>query len=112
MQNTSHAVMAQRIEPKDSADDFPTPPRATRALVEHVFDDKNALRSMSPACGAGHMARCSRSISVRSMPSTPIIMAMAPFELRLVLCGRIRRLAYARGVGAAVSKSARSSDDY
>ncbi|MGH8525505.1 MAG: SAM-dependent methyltransferase, partial [Gammaproteobacteria bacterium] len=32
MQNTSHAVMAQRLEPKDSFDDFPTPPWATRAL--------------------------------------------------------------------------------
>jgi hypothetical protein len=60
MQNTSHAVMAQRVEPKDSADDFPTPPWATRALVEHVLDDTSALRSMSclePACGAGHMAK-------------------------------------------------------
>src|SRR3954470_20929238 len=60
MQNTSHAVMAQRFEPKDSADDFPTPPWATRALVEHVLDNKNALRRMSclePACGAGHMAK-------------------------------------------------------
>jgi hypothetical protein len=60
MQNTSHAVMAQRIEPKDSPDDFPTPPWATRALIEHVLADKEALRSMTclePACGAGHMAR-------------------------------------------------------
>src|SRR3954471_7388481 len=60
MQNTSHAVMAQRVEPKDSADDFPTPPWATRALVEHVLDDKDELRTMSclePACGAGHMAK-------------------------------------------------------
>ena len=30
-----------------------------------------------------------------------------PFELRLVCVGERRRLAYARGVGAAVSKSAR-----
>ena len=60
MQNTSHAVMAQRIEPKDSRDDFPTPPWATRALIEHIIQDKAALRSQSclePACGAGHMAR-------------------------------------------------------
>jgi hypothetical protein len=60
MQNTSHAVMAQRIEPNDSPDDFPTPPWATRALIEHVLDDKNALASQSclePACGAGHMAK-------------------------------------------------------
>lgn len=41
-QNTSHAVMAQRIEAKDSLDDFPTPPWATRALIEHVIGDKGA----------------------------------------------------------------------
>lgn len=60
MQNTSHAVMAQRIEPADSPDDFPTPPWATRALIEYVIEDKSALRIMSclePACGAGHMAK-------------------------------------------------------
>src|SRR3954471_2005642 len=60
MQNTSHAVMAQRAEPKDSPDDFPTPPWATRALIEHVLDDKEAIASqvcLEPACGAGHMAK-------------------------------------------------------
>ena len=60
LQNTSHAVMAQRIEPSDSADDFPTPPWATRALVEHVLADKAGLSLQSclePACGAGHMAK-------------------------------------------------------
>jgi len=60
MQNTSHAVMAQRAEPKDSPDDFPTPPWATRALVEHILDEKNVLKKMTclePACGAGHMAK-------------------------------------------------------
>ena len=40
-QNTSHAVMAQRFEAKDSLDDFPTPPWATRALLEHVIVSKN-----------------------------------------------------------------------
>lgn len=56
----SHAVSAQRTEPNDSPDDFPTPPWATRALIEHVLDDKASLRSMSciePACGAGHMSK-------------------------------------------------------
>ncbi|WP_311409750.1 SAM-dependent methyltransferase [Methylorubrum extorquens] len=56
----SHAVSAQRVEPDDSPDDFPTPPWATRALIEHVLDDKASLRSMSciePACGAGHMSK-------------------------------------------------------
>ena len=60
MRYQSHAVTAQRIEPKDSPDDFPTPPWATRALIEHVFDGKATVASMSclePACGAGHMAK-------------------------------------------------------
>lgn len=60
MQNTSHAVMAQRVEPKDSPDDFPTPPWATRALIEHILDNKRDLLSqtcLEPACGAGHMAK-------------------------------------------------------
>jgi len=60
MQNTSHAVMAQRTEARDSADDFPTPPWATRALIEHVLEGKSQianLRCLEPACGAGHMAK-------------------------------------------------------
>jgi len=60
MQNTSHAVMAQRVEAKDSPDDFPTPPWATRALIEHVLggEGETALQScLEPACGAGHMAK-------------------------------------------------------
>src|SRR5262249_55222045 len=66
MQNTSHAVMAQRAELKNSLDDFPTPPWATRALIEHVVAGKNVLSSMTclepacgrlePACGRGHMS--------------------------------------------------------
>jgi hypothetical protein len=59
MQNTSHAVMAQRAELKNSLDDFPTPPWATRALIEHVVAAKESLSSMTclePACGRGHMA--------------------------------------------------------
>jgi hypothetical protein len=59
MQNTSHAVMAQRAELKTSLDDFPTPPWATRALVEHVVASKASLGSMTclePACGRGHMS--------------------------------------------------------
>jgi hypothetical protein len=59
MQNRSHAVMAQRAELKTSLDDFPTPPWATRALVEHVVSSKASLGSMTclePACGRGHMS--------------------------------------------------------
>lgn len=59
MQNTSHAVMAQRVEPADSPDDFPTPPWATRALLEHVLDRKKIANQscLEPACGEGHMAK-------------------------------------------------------
>jgi hypothetical protein len=58
-QNTSHAVMAQRSEALDSLDDFPTPPWATRALVEHVVTDRHDLSKMSclePACNRGFMS--------------------------------------------------------
>ncbi|WP_137135366.1 SAM-dependent methyltransferase [Rhizobium sp. FKY42] len=58
MQNTSHAVMAQRFEPKDSADDFPTPPWATRALIEHIIGTHNVegMSCLEPAAGRGYMA--------------------------------------------------------
>jgi hypothetical protein len=61
MQNTSHAVMAQRTEDKKSLDDFPTPPWATRALIEHILSEHrpmlSSLTCLEPACGAGHMAK-------------------------------------------------------
>ena len=59
MQNISHAVMAQRHEPKDSADDFPTPPWATRALLKHVIigQDLGNMSCLEPACGRGYMSR-------------------------------------------------------
>lgn len=66
-QNTSHAVMAQRSEPHDSLDDFPTPPWATRALIEHViwpnldiFDPRGVLATTTcwePASNRGYMAK-------------------------------------------------------
>ncbi|WP_078708244.1 SAM-dependent methyltransferase [Consotaella salsifontis] len=57
-QNISHAVMAQRHEPRDSADDFPTPPWATRALLEHVIGKEKVrgLSCLEPACGRGYMS--------------------------------------------------------
>jgi hypothetical protein len=60
-QNTTHAVMQQRAEPHDSLDDFPTPPWATRALIEHVIRPHSfpgVIRMAScwePACNRGHM---------------------------------------------------------
>jgi hypothetical protein len=58
IQNTSHAVMAQRTESQDSRDDFPTPPWAS-GLIEHVLEDSASpsLTCLEPACGAGHVAR-------------------------------------------------------
>ena len=59
MQNLSHAVMSQRTESLDSPDDFPTPPWATRALLECVLHDREGISDQSclePACGAGHMS--------------------------------------------------------
>lgn len=52
--------MQQRAEPTDSLDDFPTPPWATRALLEflkqigHPLDVQHAWE---PACNRGQMAR-------------------------------------------------------
>jgi hypothetical protein len=60
MKYQSHAVTAQRIEPANSPDDFPTPPWATRALIEYVLEKKKSLEDMTcmePACGAGHMSK-------------------------------------------------------
>jgi len=57
-QNRSHAVMAQRSEARDSLDDFPTPPWATRALIEYgpyPLSLGGAVRE--PCAGQGYMAR-------------------------------------------------------
>ena len=72
-QNTSSAVMQQRIEPNDSLDDYPTPSWATRALIEHVLKPEalrqeltinretdlppSWLRVWEPAANRGYMAR-------------------------------------------------------
>ena len=58
-QNRSHAVMSQRFEGKESLDDFPTPPWATRALMEQILSPslsgtKNSC--LEPACGRGFMS--------------------------------------------------------
>lgn len=48
--------MARRKEPHDSLDYFPTPPWATRALMEHCIDIGGAT-VWEPACGDGYMVR-------------------------------------------------------
>jgi hypothetical protein len=61
------AIMASRQEPDDSLDYFPTPPWATRALVEKVFRDGGLPPFLlveapvwEPACGEGHIAEVLR----------------------------------------------------
>lgn len=59
-QNTSSAVMQQRREAKDSLDDFPTPPWATRAACEFLTAKGLALATMSvrePCANRGFMVR-------------------------------------------------------
>lgn len=63
VQNRSHAVMQQRIEPDDSLDDFPSPPWCARAMIEHVLkpavpsgDIKHAI-AWEPAANRGYMVR-------------------------------------------------------
>ena len=60
-QNKSHAVMAQRHEPHDSLDFFPTPPWATRALCEWLnqstFPSTAKQSVWEPACGDGAMGK-------------------------------------------------------
>lgn len=59
-QNRSSAVMQQRSEPHDSLDDFPTPPWATRALLEWLESMGHNLREQScrePAANRGYMVR-------------------------------------------------------
>lgn len=58
VQNSSHAIMSQRYEQAESLDDFPTPPWATRALIEHVLFDHtlSKMTCSEPACGRGYMS--------------------------------------------------------
>jgi hypothetical protein len=64
--NGHRAIMNSRSEPGDSLDYFPTPPWATRALIEHVLPlhlDRSELPRLSawePACGEGHIAEVLR----------------------------------------------------
>lgn len=57
----SRAIMASRVEADDSLDYFPTPPWATRALIDLVLFEalsievKDAI-AWEPACGEGHIA--------------------------------------------------------
>lgn len=65
--NGSRAIMGSRHEPDDSLDYFPTPPWATRALIERVLPalgigirDGAMQSAWEPACGEGHIAEVLR----------------------------------------------------
>jgi len=55
--NGARAIMGSRHEPNDSLDYFPTPPWATRALIDYVLRPVEPLGIVwEPACGEGHIA--------------------------------------------------------
>ncbi|MDA9521657.1 hypothetical protein XI06_15230 [Bradyrhizobium sp. CCBAU 11434] len=60
----ARSIMSSRIEPDDSLDYFPTPPCATRALIEivlpHLKVTVSDARAREPACGEGHIAEVLR----------------------------------------------------
>ena len=60
-QNRSTAVMERRVEAHDSLDDFPTPPWATRAILELLAVkhglDLSALSVREPCANRGYMVR-------------------------------------------------------
>lgn len=67
--NGARSVMASRQEPDDSLDYFPTPPWATRALMEYVLPQTTdywgaflwkASSAWEPACGEGHISEVLR----------------------------------------------------
>lgn len=60
--NGARAIMGDRQEPDDSLDLFPTPPWATRALMQHALGFWGGptgfwnSRAWEPACGEGHIS--------------------------------------------------------
>ena len=73
----ARALMSSRHEPDDSLDYFPTPPWATRALVDAVLGRSghsasfHAQTAWEPACGEGHMAEVLRE-SFASVVATDV----------------------------------------
>ena len=84
-----YAVMAQRREPPDALDLFPTPPFATRALLEHVIGDVRGGIAWEPACGYGHMSDVLRAppneVFVDDRPIAEVLAAHPRFERPAVL---------------------------
>jgi hypothetical protein len=55
----NYAVAARRLSPTGDSDDFPTPPWATRALIEHVIGPMRVYGEIcwEPAANRGYMVR-------------------------------------------------------
>lgn len=124
-QSVKYAVMNHRIEPASSLDYYPTPPWATRALIEqleryHVTTPALADQTvLEPACGSGEMAQTLaeafgtviasdvydygygdvRDYTRPAMPEPPTdwIITNAPFQLAEVFVARAASNAF-RGV--------------
>jgi hypothetical protein len=57
--NGARSIMSSRIQPTKDLDFSPTPPWATRALMEHVMPAlgvRDFHSAWESACGKGHMA--------------------------------------------------------
>lgn len=67
-QNTSSAVMQQRVEAHDSLDDFPTPPWGTRALCTHIMDIRGCT-VWEPSANRGFMVRALREFATSVLAS-------------------------------------------
>lgn len=72
----NRAVVARRHEPPNSLDFFPTPPWATRALVNDVLMRRHMLQRhhniWEPACGEGHMAATLQEFSDHPVIATDV----------------------------------------
>jgi hypothetical protein len=64
--NGSRAIMAGRQEPDDSLDFFPTPPFATRALLQHALPHLGVTvtTAWEPAVGEGHISAVLREAGI------------------------------------------------
>lgn len=67
---TTTSFMAKRHEPKDSADYYPTPGWATRALAERFPVDGSLI--WEPASGGGHMAQALAEYSPQKIIATDL----------------------------------------
>ena len=96
--NGARSLMGSRQEPDDSLDYFPTPPFATRALLDHVLPKLGVMEIKSawePACGEGHITGVLQEYGVQ-VYSTDIFDYNTEYQDRL--CDFLNPDDYARHV--------------